>query len=209
MEPRDCEDLVVLTACDNAKSAVSGILSREKSLGIRPIRATFYVHPGRDPGCYRHAAEFLRAHAARFRHAIVVFDREGCGRDATPARELEKDVEGRLHSSGWKDRAAVIVCDPELDIWVWSQSPHVESKLGWKGRSPDLVSWLRNRELLEDGALKPRRPKEALEAALREVRKPRSSAVYKALAEVVSFQGCVDPAFTRLREKLVEWFPAA
>ena len=55
---------------------------------------------------------------------------------------------------------------------------------------------------------KPVRPKEAAEAALRKVRRPRSSNIYRKLAEVVSLQLCTDPAFLKLKSILQNWFPA-
>jgi hypothetical protein len=32
-----------------------------------------------------------------------------------------------LFTSGWENRAAAVVLDPELEIWVWSDSPEVEA----------------------------------------------------------------------------------
>jgi hypothetical protein len=54
---------------------------------------------------------------------------------------------------------------------------------------------------------KPRRPKEALEAALREIRRPRSSALYSELATRVSLRGYDEPAFAALTATLQRWFP--
>jgi hypothetical protein len=65
---------------------------------------------------------------------------------------------------------------------------------------------MRQRGFLEEDELKPARPKEALEAALRVVRVPRSSAIYKALAEKVSLSRCTDPAFLKLKTVLQQWF---
>ncbi len=39
--------------------------------------------------------------------------------------------------------------------------------------------------------------------------KPRSSAIYLALAQAVSTERCSDPAFAKLRQCLREWFPSA
>jgi hypothetical protein len=108
------------------------------------------------------------------------------------------------------------VIDPELEVWVWSNSPRVADVLGWQGRSRELNEWLRTttirigkqeREYLKEGETKPVRPKEAMEAALREVRKPRSSANFRQMAEKVSLEKCQDPAFRRLKSTLQQWFP--
>lgn len=56
-------------------------------------------------------------------------------------------------------------------------------------------------------AVKPERPKEAFEAALREARRPRSSSLYKRLADNVSVLRCTDASFTDFCETLREWFP--
>jgi hypothetical protein len=199
-------DLVVLTADKNCQFAVRGILSRRPSLGLRSISADFYVHPGKDPGILRHAHEFLRSFSRTHGRAIVVFDREGCGQEDIRRQELEETVEEALRKTGWNDRGKAIAIDPELDVWVWSDSPHVERELHWEQRQPDLRSWLRKEGFLGGGAVKPTRPKEALEAALRAVRMPRSSALYEALAKKVSLQRCVDPAFRKLIETLQRWF---
>jgi hypothetical protein len=66
---------------------------------------------------------------------------------------------------------------------------------------------MRQQKLLGPDEIKPQRPKEALERALQEVRKPRSSAIYRQLASTVSLEGCTDPSFRRLKTTLQTWFP--
>jgi hypothetical protein len=53
---------------------------------------------------------------------------------------------------------------------------------------------------------KPKHPKKALEKALRMARKPRSSAIYQALAEKVGLARCSDQAFIKLKTALQNWF---
>lgn len=200
-------ELVVLAADGNIKQAVEGILGRHESLGVRPVQAAFYVHPEHDPGCLLRSDSFLRAYAQHFQHALVIFDREGCG-SQTSAAELSANVEGRLSVVGWEDRAAAVVCDPEVDRWVWSPSPHVEEKLGWSGRPPPgLRDWLVSNGFPNDATGKPERPKEALEAALRLAGKPRSSSLYGQIARSVSLTSCTDPSFLKLVRTLQAWFP--
>lgn len=200
-------DLVVLAPDKNMEAAISSVLSRHKSLGIRRITFTIYVHPHRDPGCLRRCHDFLRAQSSAFRRALVVFDRDGCGNPAG-AEQLEAEVEDRLAASGWQGRAAAVVIDPELEAWVWSDSPHVDQELRWAGTLPDLRTWLRQQGYWATGDRKPARPKHAMEAALRAKGVPRSSDIFRRLAERVSFERCRDPAFTRLRRILADWFPA-
>ena len=201
-------DLVVLVPCKDMKAAVCGLLSRPQALNLRPLRSDVFVHPERDPGCFRRGHDFLRPMAGRYAHGLVMFDRDGCGQERKSPESLEQLVTTRLASSGWHDRAAAIVLDPELEVWVWSDSPEVDRCLGWQGRQPNLRTWLQQDEdVWLEGAAKPKDPKEAVERALYHVRKPRSSAIYEQLAEAVSLRRCTDPAFSKFRQLLAEWFP--
>ena len=118
-------------------------------------------------------------------------------------------MEERLSSSGWGGRAACVAIDPELEVWVWTNSPHVESLLGWKGRQPGLRDWLREQGHLQGGEGKPSDPKGAVQMALRVARRPRESRLYAELAQTVSLDGCVDEAFLKLRRTLSGWFGAS
>jgi hypothetical protein len=187
--------------------AVRGIFSRANALGIREVTPVFHVHPENDPGCLLRGHLFLSLFVHQYAHALVLLDREGCGQDRVPRDKLEAGIEEQLARSGWGNRAAAIVIDPELEMWVWSDSPQVDSVLGWEGRNPTLRNWLLEKEYLQDGQVKPVRPKEALELALRTARKPRSSSLYFQLAQKVSLGRCVDSSFVKLKTILKEWFP--
>ena len=179
-----------------------GLFVRFESLQIRAFSFDIYVHPESDPACSRRAHDFLRPFVNLYAHALVVFDREGSGQEHHSREVLEKSVHDLLSKSGWGERAAALVIDPELEAWVWSASPHVASILGWGGASPDLISWLARKGFLLEDQIKPGRPKEAMELALREVRKPRSSSIYFQLAKKVSLHGCADSAFVKLKHCL-------
>ncbi len=200
-------DLIVLVAGGNDLETLKGLLSRPERLGIREVSFEVVPHARHDPGCFLQAPGFLRSYHGRYRYALVLFDREGSGREERSREDLEQDLEQRLASAGWGDRAAAVVVDPELEIWIWSDSPHVDEVLGWKNRSPALRSWLVEAGFLAEGELKPERPKEAVEKALRLARKARSSSRYRQLAERVSFQRCEDLAFQKLKRVLQGWFP--
>jgi len=199
-------DLVILVADKNMEAAIRGMLSRPQALRIRPITFDVFVHPHRDPGCLLRGANFLRAQASAYLHTLVILDRSGCGRERLSAEEIEERIARELRQTEWRERGAVIALDPELEVWVWSDSPHVDDTLGWSGRLPSLREWLAQTGLLRQGQAKPHDPKEALELALREVKRPRSSSYYKRLAETVSFDRCTDRAFVRLRAVLSRWF---
>lgn len=201
-------DLVVLVADKNMEFAIRGILSRFQAIGIREVSPVFHVHPEHDPGCLLRGHTFLSLFVNQYAHALVLLDREGCGQEKSTRVELETEIESRLSQSGWEDRAATIVIDPELEIWVWSDSPNLDPVLGWQGRKPQLRSWLQDSGFLLAGQIKPIRPKEALEFALRTARKPRSSSLYLQLAQKVNLIRCVDPSFVKLVSTFQKWFPA-
>lgn len=201
-------DLIVLVADVDIEETMKGLLGNPGRLGIRPIRWHARRHLDRDPGCARHSVEFLRPFRNQYDHALVVFDHEGSGREATAREELERALEGDLIKSGWQEGAArVVVLEPELEAWVWSSSPHVATVLGWND-SGSLRAWLVDRGHLEPGATKPNRPKEALGAVMSNRRLPRSASYFRKLAERVGHGECQDPSFGKLRSVLRGWFEA-
>ncbi|MDP2785607.1 MAG: hypothetical protein Q8O38_13590 [Sulfurimicrobium sp.] len=201
------QDLIVLVADKNMEFAVKGILSRFQSVQMREVSPVFHVHPEHDPGCLLRGHAFLKLFVNRFAHALILLDREGSGQERTVREVLEAEIEARLSQSGWGNRAAAIVIDPELEMWVWSDSPQIDSVLGWENKNPALRHWLQHNGLLQVGQVKPGRPKEALERALRTARKPRSSSLYLQIAQKVNLVRCVDPSFVKLKAVLQEWFP--
>lgn len=199
-------DLILLVADKNIEYGMRGLLSRPRALGIRSIDFRILVHPQHDPGCANKAHDFLRSLSGHYEHALVLFDREGSGGDQVPPDQLAAEIRQRLAANGWDARAEAIVLDPELEVWVFAASRHVERCLQWNRRT-GLRTWLEGRGMWSAARLKPDRPKEALEQALRAVGRPRSSSIYECLGRHVSVRGCVDPAFQRLRETLAGWFP--
>jgi len=193
----------------DAENALWGILSRHESLEIRPLKTTdvdIHRHIQRDSGCYGDAENFLRPFLRTHRHALVVFDRHGCGCEDKTVSDIESDVEDRLTRSGWEGRCRVVVIDPELEAWVWSDSPHVDSELGWTGGSPELRQWLVSKGLVARGTSKPADPKKAVFAALSARRKPPSARLFRSLAERVGVDRCTDRSFLKLKNTLRTWF---
>ena len=206
---RRIADLVVLAADKNLEYAVRGLLSRRESLGLCEIVVDVFVHPEHDPGCLLKSDVFMASLRGRYSHAIIMFDREGCGQEQNDRTALEEKVEAAIERQGWnRSQIAAIVVDPELEAWVWSDSPEVDIALGWQREAPNLRTWLEQHQYVSSGLTKPARPKEAMEAALRHVRKARSSSIFKALAENVSVGRCNDDAFIKLKNTLATWFPA-
>jgi len=207
MMPEERKDLIVLAADLSMQVALKQILKRHQSLGIREISCDVEHHPLCDPGVFQGAHNFLQGQRRNYHRALAICDRHGCGKEALPREQLESIIEGRL-SSGWDDRAAAIVIDPELENWLWTDSPHVAQGVGWTDAMP-LRTWLRNEVLLAEGRVKPTDPKAALERVLRRTRKPKSSSIFESLASKVSFRSCTDPAFLKLIATLQSWFPPA
>lgn len=201
-------DLVALVPGKDDRETLAGLIeARQPSLAIRPIRAEVLVHPRRDPGCFHEAPALLQTFQRRAQRALVLFDHEGSGQENRPASELERDLEARLATYGWPDRAKVIVIEPELEIWVWSNSPQVELAVGWHGRRPGLRRWLADNNYWPAGQPKPARPKECLDAALRAGGVRRSSSIFRQLAETVGLERCQDSKFLQLKRLLALWFP--
>ena len=121
--------------------------------------------------------------------------------------QLESIIESNL-SRHWPERSAAIVIDPELEAWVWSESPTLVRALGSQGDFSTLRDWLKQAGFGFNGPVKPARPKEALEKILRQNRKRRSSDLYGKLSSIVTLAACTDPAFEKLRRTLQSWFPA-
>lgn len=195
-------DLVCLVADKNMEAAMSELLRRNKALGIRRIAAEVIVHPRRDPGVFHEGIEFVRRLQNQYQHGLLVLDASWDG--APP--DIQEQLDRALRIASLDNWARAIVIAPELEAWVWSDSPHVDHALGWSGRQPDLRSWLRQNGFWQVQGPKPHDPKAAMDRALQEVRKPRSSAIFRRLARTASVERCCDPAFLRLRNTLQEWF---
>jgi len=200
------KDLVVLVADKNMEQALEGLLKRSQALHIRPLTYDLFVHPRRDPGCLNEAHDFLRPFSRAYKCAMVMYDHVGSGQEQKQPHVLADAMKKRLQQNGWGCCEAVVL-SPELEVWVWSSSPHVDVCLGWADHEPPLREWLATSGFWPLSDPKPRSPREALEQALREVRKPRSSAIYLSLAERVSLHGHSEPAFLRFIQALQCWFP--
>jgi hypothetical protein len=130
-------NLIAVVADADAEWTLRTLLGeRQAALSIRPIKSQVVRDPGRDAGVFRQAPDLLRLYLNQADYALVMLDREGSGVEAClSAEEMEDNIEDRLMRNGWRtsageQRAAAIVLDPELEIWVWSQSPHVACVLG-------------------------------------------------------------------------------
>jgi hypothetical protein len=200
------KDLVILVPDIDIEHAIRGLLTRHMALGIRPVESKVFRFAERDPGCRTQCVDFLRQFQREYKYSLVIFDLHGSGANDQSRDAIESALESNLSNSGWPDCASVVVIDPEIEIWIWSDSPKVDEALGWSGHKPDLHAWLVDQNLVSGKHSKPKNPKDAFKRALREVGKPNSPAIFAQLALNVGIERCTDPAFVKLRNVLRNWF---
>jgi hypothetical protein len=210
---RDC---LFLVADKNMEGMLRGFFSRDvfhQSLGcghfdFDPRQDLVVAHGLNDPGLYTRANELLQPFANIYRYAVIIVDAEW---DGSPGMEaISKRLNEHLTNAGWSgDRGCAVVITPELENWVWQDSPHVCSALDFDGPFAALRSSLETNGFWQQNEVKPNRPKEAVEWVLRQSKKGRSSAIYQRLAMHVTSRGCSDAAFHTLRNALLRWFPPA
>lgn len=198
-------DLVVIVADGGIEQAIRGMLARPQALGIRPlVGVEFPKLRELDGGTFTRGHELAALYKDTHEHALIVFDLEWEGRPSNDPAVLESGVENGL-AEEWGSRGRCVVIDPELEVWVWSDSPHVAETLGWSGM-PELRRWLEGQRLWNPPDAKPADPKQAYLAAIKAKRVQRSNAQFKTLAEKVSFSRCQDRSFQRLVGILRGWF---
>jgi len=201
-------DLVVVVADGGIEQAIRGMLTRPPALGIRPLKGLeFPKLKELDAGTYTRGHELAALYKDTHEHALIVFDLEWEGRPSDDPAFLERNVEDGLKAV-WGARGRCVVIDPELEVWVWSDSPHVATGLGWGGM-PALRQWLETKGLWNAADAKPDDPKGAYLAAIEAKKVQKSNANFRALAETVSFSRCHDRSFQRLGKILRGWFPQA
>ncbi|RME72381.1 MAG: hypothetical protein D6784_13620 [Chloroflexi bacterium] len=201
-------NLIVLVADTDAEWVVRTLLEyRHRALGIPRLTFKVIRHPMRDNGVYHQAVTILRPYLQQAEYALVLLDREGSGQEHQSAEQIENILETALQENGWRQpdgrsRAGVIVLDPELEIWVWSSSPHVPRILGV---SSEQLEAILSRRFPRQANGKPARPKEAMLAVLKESQRPFSARIFQELASRVSLR-TKERAFTKFCRLLQQWF---
>lgn len=207
---RDC---LFLVADSNMAHALKGFFGKEGyhlSLGCRPFsveETDIVVASGQnDPGLYVRASELLKVYRGEYSHAVVMVDADWRG--APEPQDICNALEGHLREAGWPPPlGCAIVIEPEVDNWLWTDTPHTAVALRWPSVT-ELRQALQEEGMWPEGATKPPRPKEAADWAIRQKGKPRSSAIYQQVASRVSLGRCSDPAVAVLVNALQQWFPA-
>ncbi len=201
-------DLVVVVADGGIEQAVRGVLARHQSIGIRPLRGVEFPKLHKlDEGAYSSGHEIASLYRDTHEHAMIIFDFAWEGRPRNNPADMIRDVENKLRPT-WGDKGRCVVIDPELEVWVWSDSPHVASALGWR-TMPELRGWLESNHVWKQDEIKPGDPKAAYELAIREKKVQKSNATFRHLAEKVSLRRCSDPSFLMLLQILGSWFPVS
>lgn len=199
------KDLIALTADVQQEKTLETLLrERRQALRIREVQFDIFRHPRSDPGVFYEAHNLLRAYQNSYAYALVLLDRQWSGSPGN-SDTLRAQIGQRLEQSGWPpDRYVVVVADPELEAWVWADSQVVaeELRLDWSA----IRALGKERGFWPADAAKPIYPKELLEAILFRQRRPRSAAIFQAIARRVSLEQCADPSFILLRETFQRWF---
>lgn len=200
-------DLVFLVADGAMEQMLRGFFGRDqfhRSIGCGPFifdpREDIIVAPTKDPGVYGTARELLRPFESSYRHAVIMLDRDwegspGCDRIREKITAAMKDA--------W-DEFAVIVIDPELEAWVWQESPHVADAFRCPTNFREILA--KSNHWPED-QLKPPDPKAALNHLRKRYRADRQNAAFRRLAATISVRHCQDAAFNHLCTNLRTWFP--
>ncbi len=158
-----------------------------------------------DGGLWRHAGGLCKGFLQTHRHLVVCLDRDFGG---SPGQaQVRQDVEQQLLAAGWQQgQFVVLVIDPELEQWIWQDSPHVETALK-HASPPSLRQVLLNSGDWPAGHAKPNSPKEVLERLVDEnLRGNRSSTIYSKITSRISVRNCVDGEFLALQTALQRWF---
>ena len=208
---RDC---MFYVADMNMVETFKGFLTRQQfhqSLGcgrfaFDPLKDLARAAGQTDGGLWRRAGGLCKGYLQTHRHLVVCLDRDFGG---SPGQaQVRQDVEQQLLAAGWNQgQFAVLVIDPELEQWIWQDSPHVESALKYAS-PPSLRQLLMNSGDWPAGQIKPNNPKEVLERLVdQNLRGNRSSTIYSKITSRISVMNCVDGEFLVLRAALQGWFP--
>jgi len=203
---------VFLVADETMRETFDAFLSRNGkhfSLGCRNFafdpKEDLIVAIGKyDSGVYDCAHEYLAPYLETHEHAVAVFDRK-YGTDRTADESRDHVIEEMLQSGWPRERFEVVVIDPELEMWLWTGTPHVKAAFRCQEEPRE---WLAANNWWPAEAPKPPRPKKAAEALVAHGGQRRfNKTLHREIVAKSSVANCVDPAFGILRDALQRWFP--
>jgi hypothetical protein len=201
------KDLILLVPDKNMQYGLDALLRRPQALGIRLLTFDIYIHPNRDPGIIHDSVNFIRQFSRQYSYAILFFDHEGCGQELQSPEIICNLLKDQIERNGWPNRTEIISLIPEFEAWIWVDSKQLASLLGWGNNLLPLRQFLNQQGFWDLNSQKPTRPKEALQLALKSHGIPRSSSIYKEIAENIEFTGCQDKSFGKFISILQRWFP--
>ena len=208
---RDC---IFFVADKTMRETFLGFLSREdrttqlgcSDFAFDPAEDLFFAAGQNDSGLNKRADALLSPFLHSHRKAVVALD---CDWDGSPGQaQIIHNVTTQLLQSGWRaEDVIVIAIDPELEQWIWQDSPVLAEEL--RMHAPHgLKAVLTQRGLWPEEATKPPLPKDLFIQLRRENNVKLSSSVFKRIAARVPVGLCVDSEFRRLVAQLQAWFPA-
>ncbi|MEV6763885.1 hypothetical protein AB0N16_25270 [Streptomyces sp. NPDC051105] len=203
-------DVVFLVADGGMQQMLDGYLGREyahrglgcASFDFDPLE-DIVVAPRCDPEVYGHHRGLLSFYQETHRRAIVMIDEKWEGSPGADA--ITAHIELGMAKDWEAGSFAVIVLKPELESWLWQENnPNIAREL----RIPsDYRQILEKTGHWPTDSRKPVLPKKALEHMKKHHGADQSNAAFRRLTASISVKGCVDPAFTLLRDTLCAWFP--
>lgn len=206
-------DLVILVADSTMEVVFRAFFGRERwnitlhcgQFDFWPDEDIFHDPLYTDGGVHKSAHELLRPYLCTHDRALVVLDQQFGGE--LPSDEVRRDILDRLRRNGWSERCEVVVIDPELEVWLWQNSPHVEQALMFSGGS--LRQQLLDSGMWPADAVKPLDPKATFQALVNRKKALKTKVVYARIARSISIHGCTDPSFVLFATTMRKWFPRA
>jgi hypothetical protein len=208
---RDC---VFFVADKTMRETFLGFLSREDrpaqldcgNFAFDPAEDLFFAAGQNDPGLNTRAGSLLSPFLHSHRKAVVVLD---CDWDGSPGQaQILLNVTTQLQQSGWAPEDVIVIAiEPELEQWIWQDSPVLSDELRMEAPQ-GLKAMLGQRGLWPAEATKPPSPKDLFIQLRRENNVKLSSSIFKRIASRVPVAACEDGEFRRLVAQLRAWFPA-
>ena len=202
------KDCVFVVADSQAEETFRGFFARpalQEILGFRPFTFDIIREPNSDPGVYNKAQELVRPFQRTHHHAIIVLDEAWKG--SPGAEKIQDRILGNLVRTGWAEKhVAVVVIVPELEAWILQERQPFRQVVGFT--EPSIRPILTESGFWRENDAKAHAPKEAIEHICRRSRTPQSGALYRKIANQISYRECVDENFRSLCSQLSTWFPA-
>lgn len=155
--------------------------------------------------------ELARRYKNDFERVILLWDHDGSGWERRfTAEDAESAMLSRLGGVTWKGASAAIVLVPELEEWIWHNTPSLRAHFGIEER--ELDGWtaeLAGQLGIPAREISARRPKELFEHVvynrLRRTISPRDFASIAKRASLRDWQR--SRSFGQLVAVLRTWFP--